>query len=190
MAEVTNATVEGQGGANATPNGNQEGQGNDKTYTQAEFDAMLQSETDKRVTEALKTAQSKWESEYQTKLENEKSEAVKLAKMSAEERNKALADREREKYETERAKFERERLEFETVKQLAEKKLPTELAKCLCGTDAESTKANIEAFEKAYGEAIQKAVDERLKGKPPKTGAAKTDIGGSFIDIIRENQRR
>ncbi|MFR0781322.1 MAG: hypothetical protein ACLSH8_17205, partial [Zhenhengia sp.] len=61
----------------AEPTSPSEPQG--KTYTEQEF----QSEIDRRVTQALKTSQEKWEKEYQQKLEAEKQEAERLAKLSA-----------------------------------------------------------------------------------------------------------
>lgn len=51
------------------------------------------------------------------------------------------------------------------------KKLPISCAKYLCGGDAESTKANIAEFEKAFASAVETAVADRLKGTPPKLGA-------------------
>ena len=61
-----------------------------KTYTKDEVDKLLQSETDKRVTEALKTSRAKWESEYQEKLEKEKEEVERLSKLSAKEKEEEL----------------------------------------------------------------------------------------------------
>ena len=84
MAEE-NVTTGGMTGAEgATGTGNQEGQGNSnaepKTYSEQEFN----SEVDRRVTEAIKTAQGKWQTEYEEKLKKEKDEAARLAKLSAD----------------------------------------------------------------------------------------------------------
>lgn len=178
MEENINATVEGTAGAeNATDTDNQQGQETnvEKAFTQADFDKALQSETDKRVQQALKTAQEKWQSEYEEKLKSEKDEAARLAKMSAEERAEAEKQKEREKFENERKQYRQERLIFETGKQLAEKNLPPTFAEFLAQGDADTTKANIEAFEKEFNAAIQKGIEEQLKGKPPKTGTANTE---------------
>ena len=151
MDENMNATVEGQetGSGEETAAVNQEGQENQetKTYTQEDFDKALQSETDKRVQQALKTAQDKWQKEYEAKVEAEKDEAARLAKMTTEERAKAEAEKEREKFERERKQYQREKLEFETGKQLADRKLSPKFASFLAQNDAETTKANLDAFE-------------------------------------------
>ena len=127
-----------------------------KTYTQDEFNTELEN------------AKKQWESEYKQKLASENDEAKKLAKMSAEEK---LAYQQKQ-FDDEKSQYRKEKMEFETAKLLADKKLPVGLAKCLCGEDAESTKANITEFEKAFGSAVEAAVADRLKGTPPRTGGS------------------
>lgn len=137
------------------------------TYTKEEVDKMLQSETDRRVTKALQTAQQKWEQEYAAKLEAEKSEAEKLAKMSEEERFKAELAKEREAFEAERQAFQRMQLEAQAVKELSNEGLSTDLAQFVMADDAETIQANIATFKGLFQQAIEKAVDERLRGKTP-----------------------
>ena len=182
MEENINATNGGNPGAegnNANGMNNHEGQGNvqegaqgaqndtgtAKTYNEKEF----QSEVDKRVTEALKTAQEKWQTDYDKKIQNERDEAARLAKMSTEERAKAEFDKQKEAFDKERESYNRERLEFECTKQLAAESLPVEFASMLTGTDADVTKSNIETFKSSFMKAVEAAVTERLKGSPPKT---------------------
>ena len=141
------------------------------TLTQAELDAKLQSETDKRVSQAIKTAQAKWESEFNQKLESEKQEAAKLAKMSAEERERAKFQKEKESFEREKAEMNKAKLEAETIKQLATEQLPTEFAKYVVGNDAESTLANINEFKESWQKAIEHAIESRLtKSQTPGIG--------------------
>lgn len=147
------------------------GEGEEKTYTQAELDKMLQSETDKRVTEALKTAQEKWSKEYAEKLENEKKEAERLAKLSAEEREKAKFDKERKEFEDERAQFERDRLEMQVAKELANEGLDTAFASILMGADADSSMENIKTFKARFDKAVEAAVKARLAGRAPESGS-------------------
>jgi hypothetical protein len=168
-----------QGDQNQTKN--QEGQ----TYSKEELDKILQAQTDKRVTEALKTAQAKWEKEFKERLEQEKTEAEKLAKMSAEERRKAEDEKAKRELEAERAKLDEERrqflktqLELETTKELSTRNLPPEFAAFLLGEDAEATKNNLDVFEKLFKEQVQKGVEGRLKSTaPPKTGAGNNNTG-------------
>ena len=63
-------------GQNGTP---PEGQNNQQQLptTHEELQTLLQSETDKRVTQALNTAKAKWEAEVGEKIETEKKEAAR-----------------------------------------------------------------------------------------------------------------
>ena len=151
--------------------GEEGGESVEKTYTQAELDKMLQSETDKRVTEALKTAQEKWSKEYAEKLESEKKEAERLAKLSAEEREKAKFDKERKAFEDERAQFERDRLEMQVAKELANEGLDTEFASILMGADADTSMENIKTFKASFNKAVEAAVKARLAGRTPESGS-------------------
>lgn len=123
--------AEGAGGnPPADPKATDTGNGKDtaKTYSQEDFEKALQSETDKRVAEALKTAQGKWEKSLSAKLEDAKTEGARLAKLSADERRKEEEAAERKKFEDEKAEFAHKSLVAETVKQLGEKNLPVVLA--------------------------------------------------------------
>lgn len=134
-------------------------------------DKELQAEVDRRNSKGQETAvareKEKWEAEAKAKAD----EAAKLAKMTADEkakhesekREKAIADRE--------AAVAKRELTAEAISQLTEKGLPAELAKCLDYSSADNCKASMEAVEKAFGAAVDAAVNERLKGSVPKFGA-------------------
>ena len=186
LAEDTGA---GEGGGNNPP---EENKPESKTYTDEELQKLIQSESDKRVTQAMKTAEQKWQKEYDKKLEDEKSEAEKLAKMSAEERAKAEFEKEKKKFDDERAKFNRDRLELETAKELGKQGLDVEFSSFLMGENAESTNENIKLFNEKFDSAVENAATERLKGKTPKTTDNNTTISvdslkGMPIDEINAN---
>lgn len=141
-----------------------------KTYTDEELQKLIQSESDKRVTQAMESSRTKWEKEYQEKLEKEKSEAEKLAKMSADERAKAKFEKEKQKLEEERAKFQKDQLELETIKELSKIGLDSEFSSFLMGESAETTNENIKLFKEKFDECVEKTVQERLKGKTPRSG--------------------
>ena len=131
---------------------------------------FTQSDVDKIISERLKKEQDKWKQ----KIENEKLEAEKLAKMKKDERveyetQKRLAELE----ERERAIQERE-LKAEAYNILAQKGLPKELAEILNYSDAETCSASIDAVEKAFQVAVEKAVNEKLKGNTPKSPSGTT----------------
>ena len=59
-------------------------------------------------------------------------------------------------------------LRAETVEALTEKNLPAELADAIAYTD----RAGLAAVERAFRAALQRAVDERLRGSAPGAGKA------------------
>lgn len=135
----------------------------EKTYTQSEVDALLQAETDRRVTSALKKQQQKFD------------EAQKLANMTAEEKNTYEYNQRLSELEERESKLAMKELSLETEKQLAEKGLPTAAATFIVAVDAEQTKNNIEAFEKMFNEAIELEINKRIATGAPR---ANTSSGG------------
>lgn len=119
----------------------------EKKYSDADVDAMM----------AKKGA--KW----QKKVE----EATKLAKMNAEEKAKYEREqRDKELAEREAAITKRE-LTATAKETLADKGLPIELSAVLDYSNAEACNESIVAVEKAFMSAVNKAVEQRLKGSAP-----------------------
>lgn len=161
-----------------------------ETFTKDEVEKMLQSEADKRVSTALKTAKEKWEQEYTSKLETEKSEAEKLAKLSEEERFQVKLNQEKEQFENERKEFMKHKMELQTVKELQANDLPVEFADYLVAEDAESVRANIETFKTAWVSVLENAVEERLKGKTPtQTNKQQTTLTKEEFANLSYNER-
>ena len=149
-----------------------------ETFTKEQVDKMLQAETDRKVSKALETAKAKWQEEFETKLQQEKSEAEKLAKMSESERLQAEFDKQKAQFESERQQFLKEKLELQTVKELSAMGLPTEFSNYVMADNAETIKANIETFKSHWEQAIEKAVNEKLQGHTPKSA---TKVGGMTV---------
>lgn len=118
-----------------------------KAFTQADID------------NAVAEARAQWE--------KQQSQAEKLAKMSAGEREKEQLRLDREQYEKDRAALDRQLLEQEAAKQLREKGVPESFAARVCGKDAEETKSNIDAFVNEWNAAVQAEINDKLKGKTP-----------------------
>ncbi len=180
MEENTNVTdgAENSGANTATDNGNVQGQESNaageaetKTYTAEE----LQAETDRRVTEALKTANAKSQASFEEKLKEARAEWEKESKMTAAEREKAAQEKEQKKFERERAEFESKKLEFEATTILAEKKYPVGFAKMLTAMGADGMEDNIKSLEGMLSEYRESVVAELTKGKTPKIGGEKTE---------------
>lgn len=133
-----------------------------KTFTQDELNAII----DKRLERERKDAQAR--------IDKAVTEAQKLAKMNAEERleherkarEAALKERE--------AEITKRELRAEAKSQLSDKGLPVELAEVLPYTDADTTNAALAAVEKVFRAAVEKGVNERLKGNAPKVGQGGT----------------
>lgn len=159
------------GNGEGTGEGTQGQEGGDKSFDDVLKDKKYQSEFDKRVAKALETAKSKWETDYQAKIQEAKTEAEKLAKMNADQK----AEYEKQKREDELAKREKDittrELRATAYETLAEKNLPKELVDILNYESAETCNKSIEAVEKAFQSAVEKAVNDKLRGKEtPKGG--------------------
>lgn len=168
------------GNGEGTGEGTQGQEGGDKSFDDVLKDKKYQSEFDKRVAKALETAKSKWETDYQAKIQEAKTEAEKLAKMNADQK----AEYEKQKKLDELAKREKDittrELRATAYETLAEKNLPKELVDIFNYESAETCNKSIEAVEKAFQSAVEKAVNDKLRGgNPPKGGQ------GSKIDYSK-----
>ena len=128
-----------------------------KTFTQDEVNEMIS----KRLQRERK--------DIEAKIEAERKEAEELSRLSEQERQKKLFEKQVKEFEETKRAFENERLLNETSKQLASKNLPIQFAEMLKGNDAESTFENIKLFEVKFNESVEKVVTERLRGTVPKT---------------------
>jgi len=151
-----------------------------KTEEKVTFTEQQQKEMDRLLGEQ----KSKWEQDLQKKLADAKTEAEKLTKMNGEQK----AEYERKKRDDELMKREseitRRELRATALETLAEKGLPKQLADILAYTDAESTNKSIAATEAAFREAVEAAVNERLKGNAPKNGGKDQSFEAKTIEAI------
>lgn len=178
-------------GDSVPPNTTDQEPSQDTPPTQTEDKTFNQDDVNDIVAKRLAREKVKFEEEYKAKLETEKQEAEKLAKLSEAERQKAILDKQQQEFETERAEFQREKIELEVTKQMASKNLPIEFAPLLVTEDADSSFENIKSFEKNWQEALEKAVNEKLKGNTPKAGgsnAEQTGIGARLAESRKTQQ--
>ena len=157
MAEDTNINVNGQneganGGAGDNNNGADEGT-ETKTYTQEEVLALLQRESDKRVTEALKKQQRKYEKQ------------ISLSKLDGDEREKAEKDNKIAELEEKLLEFQTERNKSELKSVLSSRGLSAEFADIIAiSDDIEASQANIDKLDKLFKAAVKAEVEKRLAG--------------------------
>lgn len=131
-----------------------------KTYTQEEVDALLQKETDRRVSAALKKQEKKNADKVR--------EAERLANMTAEQRyEETLKQREAaiEAKERELALAENKNA---CAKILSEKGLSLDLVEFVVADDADMMDENIKKLEKAFKASVKTEVEKRLGSSVPK----------------------
>lgn len=182
------------GGSGAEPSGGDpkpstsDPEQTEKTFTQEEVDRIVA----ERLARQAKQSDKKFTQKEVDEIVSEKiSEAEKLAKMNAEQKAKYA----QEKLEKELAKREAAITKREltaTAKEiLTGKGLPAELADIVDTSSADACTASIESIEKAFSAAVQRAVNDRLKSNPPKTGntnTGKTECS-SIADALRQEYK-
>ena len=134
----------------------------ERRYTQAEVDRI--------VAQRLARQQRGEEQRINAAREEARSEAERLASMSAEQRAQhereqaANAIRERENAIAQREReVTRRELRNEAISTLTARGLPTELESLLDYSSADACNASIETAEKAFRHAVQTGIDARLK---------------------------
>lgn len=161
MAENTENTMTTETGAEGSAATGTESQA--KTYTLEEVQAMLQSETDKRVTAALKTQAAKYEKK------------LSLAGLDGAEREKAEKDNRIAELEELLAQKTIAENKSELKSVLASRGLSAEFADIINITDdIEASQANIDLLDKLFKAAVKSEVEKRLAatGGAPKGGGA------------------
>lgn len=145
-----------------------------KTFTQKDVDKLIQ--------DRLAREQSKWEK----KVQEEKTEAEKLAKMKADEKAKYQEEKRIAALEEREKAIQTRELKAQAYETLAEKNLPKELVDILNYESADTCNASIEAVEKAFQSAVEKAVNDKLRGgQPPKSGQSSNNstFGFNFTGV-------
>lgn len=128
-----------------------------KTYTQEEVLALIQSETDKRVSQALKTQQKKYEKQ------------LSLSKLDDNEREKAEKDNRIAELEELLAQMNTERNRSDLKSVLSSRGLSAEFADIIIiSDDIETSQANIDKLDKLFKNAVKTEVEKRIAGNAPK----------------------
>lgn len=153
MAEDINNNNNNENGAE----NNQQQENTPKTYTEEEVLALIQSEADKRVNQALKTQQKRYEKQ------------LSLSKLDGDEREKAEKDNKIAELEEKLAQFQVEKNRSELKSVLSSRGLSAEFADIISiSDDIEAAQANIDTLDKLFKAAVKAEVEKRLAGNPPK----------------------
>lgn len=144
----------------------QDNKGSDKLYTQEDVNNLLKG----------------WFDEWGKKQTTQLDEAQKLAQL--DEKGKAEYQRDKLQKELDQLKAESELNKITATARniLKEKKVPAsdEILSVLVVPDAEKTKQALEIYAKAFNDAVEATVKERLKGTPPK---ASSKSGGNAMTV-------
>lgn len=134
-----------------------------RTYTESEVAEMLQRETDRRVTAALKKQQAQFKTEL---AEAEKLRGMDEAQRKDYEYNQKVAELEKRERE-----FNLAQNKLEASKVLANRGLPIEFVDYIVADDADTMLENINVFDKAFKAAVADAVSKKIASPTPKNGS-------------------
>ena len=144
-----------------------------KTYTQDEVLKLIQSEADKRVSQALATQQKKYEKQ------------LSLSRLDGDERAKAEKDNRIAELEEQLAQFQVERNRSELKSVLSARGLSAEFADIVSiNDDIEASQANIDKLDKLFKSAVKAEVEKRLAGNAPRGN------GGNAAVITKEAAKK
>lgn len=144
-----------------------------KTYTQEEVLALIQSESDKRVQQALKTQQKKHDKE------------LSLSKLDGDERDKAEKDNRIAELEEKLAQYEIDKNKSELKSVLSSRGLSAEFADIIViSDDIEASQANIDKLDRLFKAAVTAEIEKRLAGNAPKGN------GNGSVEITKETAKK
>lgn len=178
-ADGNSGNNNGTGAADGNDKGKDEG-GKGKEPEPKTFDDLLkdgyQSEFDKRITKAVNTALENERNRQRIITDDLKDEVLRVSKMTDAEKDayfKAKTEKEAAKKE---AELTRRELTLDARAQLQDKGMPASFVDLLNYESKEACTKSIDTLQAAFAEAVQAAVDERLKGKtPPKDAHTEGD---------------
>lgn len=145
-----------------------------KTYTQEEVLALIQSESDKRVSQALKTQEKKYQKE------------LSLSKLDGVERDIAEKDNKIAELQglLDEMNTERNRSELKSV--LSSRGLSAEFADIIIiNDDIETSQANIDKLDRLFKAAVKAEVEKRLAGSTPKGNG-----GSAANELTKESVKK
>ena len=143
--------------------------GDKKTYTQEEVLEMLQRESDKRVSQALKKQEQKFQKQ------------MSLSKLDGDERERAEKDDRIAELEAQLAEFRIEKNKSELKSTLAARGLDAQFADLLnIGDDTQENQKLISDFDKLFKRAVNAEVEKRISGTNIKGNNSTNKDNGSM----------
>lgn len=141
---------------NQDPDNNEGMEQDAPALTKEDIQKMMESYADKRVAQALKTQQRKFE------------QKLSLSKLDGDEREKAEKDQKIKDLEEQLAQFQIEKNRSELKSVLSSRGLSAEFADIIAiGDDIEAAQANIDKLDKLFKAAVKSEVEKRIGGDVP-----------------------
>lgn len=184
--------------ADGEDDGGDDGDGEDKDKEDTEKDkdkdkeASFTPEQQAKIDALIAKTIAKERANRDKDIEAAKTEAEKLAKMNADQKAEYESKKREDEITKRESEITRRELRASALETLAEKGLPKQLADILVFTDAESTNTSLDAVEKAFREAVEAGVNDRLRSDPPGGGGSnttKTSVGANFAKSLNEKSK-
>lgn len=154
----------------------------EKTFTRADVGKMMAAEISKQKAE--------WQKEYETKLEEQKSEAERLAKLSKDEREQEEENKRIKAIEEREKNVQMAELRIETKSELANSGLPESFVDFVLTEKAEDIQTNIANLKKHFDDELEKVVNLRLVQKQTKVGTGAAGMTKAQIMEIKDPVER
>ena len=144
----------------------------EKTFSQAEVDAMVQSRLAREKEKMSKSLRTEIEEDVRNQIKNEESEANKLKKMDEDQRRKYELDKRDQEIKELKAKLNRSEMEHVATDLLSKKGIvaDSDTLKFVVAEDAEATQANIECFADLINQKAQANRREDFDVPEPRSG--------------------
>lgn len=152
--------------------------GGELTFDQwLDSNPAFRSEFDRRNTKAVQTARSNWEREQ----EENQSEAKRLEKMTAAQRERYQLDKDKEAFALEQEQFARQQMLVAVGADLQKRGLSADLARFLAGKTADESQANLDEFESIWNQSLTSSINGRMRGDGAPKEPRKAETADPFL---------
>lgn len=138
------------------------------SLTKDELAAMLQKETDRRVTTALAKAKKSWETEIGTKMDSHLKDYERKAQMTPEQLKQLDIEDKFKMLEAKEKQYQTMIRKVEITEKLQNKKLSTVLAEFVYDEDMEVVEQKITTLEQLVLGMVNEEVEKRINSSKPK----------------------
>lgn len=143
----------------------------------------FQAELDRRINQAVETATQKERERQQIIQDGLQDEVLRVSKMTQQEKDAYFKQKAEKEAAEKEASLTKRELTLDARSALQDKHLPESFLDLLVYTDKDACLKSIDVLDAAFREAVQSAVEERLKGsEPPKDARTEGDPAAPDTD--------